>query len=191
MDASSPEQWLDLHGDALWRYAMLQVRDPELAADLVQETMLAALTAQTRRRGDSAERTWLISILRHKIIDCFRRGSRERPAGDPVWFEARANEPDPAFDSQGRWVSPPRKWEIDPESALENETLRQVLEDCVGLLEDRMAQVFLLREVEGLSTDELCKAFGVTATNLGVILYRARMKLRACVEQGGYAPEDA
>jgi len=179
MNLTSPESWLDAHGDALYGYAMLRVREPAVAEDLVQETLLAALTARERYQGAASERTWLVGILKNKLFDHLRRAGRE-PTYDPTvdddgHFEAQ-------FDHTGHWVSPPRAWS-DPAFVAENAQLRTVLFDCIGRLPERQRQVLVLRELDGLETDELLALFAIsTAGNLWVMLSRARERVRACVE---------
>ncbi len=167
----NPERWLDEHGDALFRFAVLHTGDENLAADLVQETLLAALKARERFAGGSSERTWLIGILKHKIADHFRRGARTQ-ATDPDWF-----------DREGRWREPPAD---APGDALDRETLRRALAHCLDELPPRQRQAFWLREVAGEDTGAACEILGVNATNLHALVYRARMRLRACLERLGH-----
>lgn len=167
----------------LLRYASLQLRDRDAAEDAVQEALLAALAGAAGFAGRSNLRTWLTGILKHKIVDHIRRSSREPTApdaadGDDADFDA-------LFDQRGHWVDPPRAWD-DPEGALEQGRLRAVLEACLKGLPQRTAQAFMMREHLGLDTAELCKALGVTPTHSWVLLYRARMALRLCLEKNGF-----
>lgn len=187
MNASDPETWLDLHGDALYGYAVLRVREPAVAEDLVQETLLAALGARQGFKGAASERTWLIGILKNKLIDHLRRAEREQSfdpsVEDDGHFEAQ-------FDHTGHWVSPPRAWS-DPAFVAENAQLRVALFDCIGRLPERQRQLLVLREIDGLETDELLPLLAIsTAGNLWVMLSRARERVRACLETrwaGGHA----
>ena len=167
----NPERWLDEHGDALFRYAMLRTGDEDLAADLVQETLLAALKARARFAGASSERTWLIGILKHKIADHFRRSARTETA-DPEWF-----------DHNGRWLEAPRH---DLEPFARDEELRRALAKCLRELPPRQRQAFWLREVAQEDTATACEILGVTTTNFHQLVYRARMHLRACLERLGH-----
>ncbi len=177
---SEPHTWLDRHGDALYRYALLRVREPATAEDLVQETLLAALRTHSRFAGESSERTWLIAILKNKIIDHFRHHAREAPLPE-------SGDPDALVDglfmkSSDHWLNFPTAWQ-NPDTALENTRFWQVFAECMQGLPARQAQAFALTELEGLDTDNLCKALGVTASNAWVLLHRARLRLRECLDQ--------
>jgi RNA polymerase sigma-70 factor, ECF subfamily len=163
----------------LLRYASLQLRDRHAAEDAVQETLLAALAGERAFAGRSNLRTWLTGILKHKIVDSIRRLSREAPlAGD-------AAELDALFDSRGHWVDPPAAWE-HPHASLERKEFLSVLEECLGRLPAKTAQVFMLREHLGYETGEICKELAVTPTHCWVLLYRARVALRECLQQSWF-----
>ena len=177
---SDPATWLDQHGDSLYRFALLRVRNPTIAEDLVQETLLAAWRAKDNFAGQAAERTWLIAILKNKLIDHFRRSSRETPLPDIA-------DTDDAIDAlfvehTGHWAQAPAAWPR-PDDALEQAEFWRVFQDCLAGLPDRQAQAFTLTEVDGLSTEELCKALAAQPSNVWVMLHRARLRLRECLEQ--------
>jgi RNA polymerase sigma-70 factor (TIGR02943 family) len=173
---SPAERWLDDHGDALYGYALLRVRRSEVAEDLVQETLLAALAGKDGFSARSAQRTWLIGILRHKIVDHFRKssGGRSHAAYD------EANSPD-LFDDRGAWKVAVPAWRGDPHSLLERAEFRDVLADCLTKLPGRVAEMFWLREAEGVETEVLCQELGVSAANVWTMLHRARSRLRQCL----------
>ena len=160
----------------LLRYASLQLRDRHAAEDAVQETLLAALAAESGFGGRSNLRTWLTGILKHKIVDAIRRMARETP------IAADEDELDALFDSRGHWIEPPVAWE-NPEGALEQQQGLTVLEACLGRLPAKTAQVFMMREHLGYETADICKELGVTPTHLWVLLYRARVSLRECLQR--------
>ena len=179
-----PSGWVKLHGDVLYRYTVVRVGRPDVAENIVQETFLAALKSRHNFSGRSSERTWLMGILKHKVIDHFRRSSREVGVED---IEAVADrDPDP-FDERGRWKVGPRGWGKSPDAAVEARQFRQVLRLCLEGLPERLARVFTLREMDQLDTGEVCKIMGITQTNLGVMLYRARQRLRQCLDTGWFA----
>ena len=168
----------------LLRYASLQLRDRASAEDAVQETLVAALAGEKGFAGRSNLRTWLTGILKHKIVDAIRKSSREMAAG--------AFDDDPEIESLGykfkgndHWAERPAAWS-DPDSALEQKQFLAALERCLKALPERTAQAFLMREHLGLGTDEICKELSVTATHCWVLLYRARMALRQCLEAGWF-----
>ena len=171
---------LEQHRTYLLRYALLQLRDHGLAEDAVQETLLAALQGRAQFSGKSAHRTWLTGILKHKIIDVIRRKSREQPLVSNA-DEPEADAIDALFKEDGHWRQFPANWG-DPERALEDKKFREVFELCSQLLPARSARVFMLREVMELSTEEICKELAITPTNLWVMLHRARLSLRECLE---------
>lgn len=184
-----PSQWLDQHGDYLFRYALLQLRDSALAEDLVQETLLAALESRERFSGASSERTWLTGILKHKIVDCIRRRMRE-PAfaqGDEEALKVLAAT-DVLFDERGEWVNGPRAWG-DPEAALDQRQFWQAFNQCLRNLPKSLAMIFSLREFSEMPTDDLCAELGISASNSWVMLYRARVALRECLERNWLGSE--
>lgn len=178
---SPPEGWLDRHGDALYRYACFRLRDTAAAEDLVQETLLAAFQARGGFAGRASERTWLVGILKNKIVDHLRKRRREDIVDTPI-------EPDEdveALFSPGRkdhWTHAPSVWN-NPTASLEQKQFWKIFSDCVDLLPARQAQAFVLCELDGLGGAESCQVLGVTTTNLWVLLHRARLRLRECLEQ--------
>jgi len=163
----------------LVRYASLQLRDADAVQDAVQETLLAALAGEANFAGRSNLRTWLTGILKHKIADHFRRQAREAPLGDGDLRE----QPDPsAFDGSGHWTSGPTDWGGNPADLYREKKFLDQFTKCLADLSPNHANAFTLREIEGAGTGEICKVLNVTETNLWVILHRARMQLRRCLE---------
>ncbi len=182
-ELSPPDQWVNLYGDILYRYGIARVRNIEVAEDLVQETLLAALKAQEKYAGRASEKTWLIGILKHKIIDYFRKASREK---DQVFDDSLgANEDENKedyFDQQGSWRVGFSNWS-KPEKEMEQVEFIKVLQQCIDRLPDRMAQLFMLREFEDMKTEEICELLSIsTMNNFWVMLSRVRMQLRGCLE---------
>ena len=163
----------------LLRYASLQLRNADAAEDAVQETLLAALAAEASYEGRANLRTWLTGILKHKIVDAIRRLRREAPL-EPA--QQGADEFDGLFDERGHWNEHPSPWE-DPDGALHQKQFLAALQACLEGLPARTSQVFLMREHLGLETAEICKELGLTSTHCWVLLYRARMALRECLEK--------
>lgn len=163
----------------LLRYAMLQLRNPALAEDAVQETLLAALDARSGYSGQSAYRTWVVGILKHKIIDMTRKTAREQPLATDK-DESESDAIDALFDANGRWREMAPAWG-DPEKSFEDRKFWQALERCLESMPARTARVFMMREVMDRSSEEICKDLEISATNLWVILHRARLNLRECL----------
>ena len=171
------------HRAYLMRYALLQLRDETAAEDAVQETLLAALKGGSRYAGRSSVKTWLTGILKHKIIDHLRRQSREQPLADPeAEPEGRdADIADATFAEDGHWQDFPSDWGA-PERSLESKQFWAVFEMCIQVMPARTARVFVMREVLELSTEEICKELAISTTNCWVMLHRARLTLRGCLE---------
>lgn len=180
-DTVPSELELHKHRPQLVKFALLQLRDPAAAEDAVQETLLAALQGRERFAGQSSVRTWLIGILKHKIIDQLRRRSREQPLAAAM-ENAATDEALDHFKEDGHFVEPPQEWEA-PERSLEQRRFFEALERCLEGLPKNTARAFMLREVMGMETGEICKELGITATNCWVLLHRARLGLRACLER--------
>lgn len=184
-DEFDPTAWVDLHGDYLFKFAVSRVRDESLAEDLVQETLLAAMQSRRGFAERSTERTWLCGILKHKVIDHFRKRSREVELADD---DLDLSPYDHMFQTdgpgKGHWtaVSKPFAWQEDPEQLLEHTEFREVLSTCVGKLPERVANVFTLREVDGYESEEICEFLEITPNNLWVMLHRARLHLRRCID---------
>lgn len=180
-----PRLWLDEHGDYLYRYAMSRLQEPELAQDMVQEALLAAWKGRDGFKGDSSVRTWLTGILKHKIIDHIRREIRGRRLHDAI-----ENDPTSAFfDADGSWHEAPRAWKENPEDLCRSEQFHVVLDDCIGKLPEKQRVVFRLRELAGEDSESICKACDITSTNLYVLLHRARLALRKCLEMNWFGKE--
>jgi RNA polymerase sigma-70 factor, ECF subfamily len=176
-----PETLLTAHGDDLYRYALSRLRDPHAAEDMVQETFLAALADPERFRGESSPRTWLTGILRHKICDHLRRRCRERPtAGDDELHDPVCED---MFIADGHFRHPPQEWQRDPAAQAQDREFWEVYNRCLKSLPSRQAAAFTLRELEQQAPEQVCQELELTATNLWVLLHRARLRLRACLEQ--------
>jgi RNA polymerase sigma-70 factor (ECF subfamily) len=178
----NPNQWLVEHGDYLFRYALVRLRDQHLAEDAVQETFLAAVKGSESFSGNSSARTWLTGILKHKIIDQFRRSQREAPLPEQELAEDVAESGmDDFFNESGHWAEPPLSLG-DPSRLAEQKQFLQVLQDCMDRLPAQLARLVLLREIEERENEEICKELEITPTNAWVMLYRARMGVRKCLE---------
>lgn len=184
---SEPEAWVDLYGDYLYAYAYRRTQDETVAEDLVQETFLAALSARDAFQGRSSEKTWLTGILKHKILDRFRKTYQEVPHDD---IELQADRMDEIFDQKGHWQVGPAKWEANPQQHYEQKKFMEAVAQCLKGPPQRLSQAFVLRELDGLSTQEICKVLKVSETNLWVMLHRARMYMRQCLEQKWLNPKE-
>lgn len=189
----NPNDLLSDHGDYLYRYALVRLRDEHLAEDAVQETLLAALSAKDNQRfaAKSAARTWLTGILKHKIIDHFRRSQREEPLPDGDIAEDTMDPGmDEFFAEDGHWMEPPSSLG-NPAALLEQHQFWLVMQSCLDRLPKALGKIFLLREIEEKENEEICKELEITTTNAWVMLYRARMGLRKCLEMNWLEGKDA
>lgn len=179
---------LDQYRPYLLKFATLQIRQKEVAEDLVQEVFLAAVNGADRFYGKSSVRTWLTSILLHKIAD--HRGKAARETSIEALQEAEgADSVEALFQANGRYVRMPQDWR-NPEDSLTDRRFFETLEGCLARLSETGARAFLLRELMGLSIEEICKEMGLTTTNCSVLLHRARMRLRGCLEDRWFASEN-
>ena len=178
MTTANAHDWLNEHGDYLYRFALARLRDPHQAEDVVQETFIAAIKNPNFAEQSSA-RTWLTGILKHKIIDVMRKGVREVAASD-LMSDEDANM-DEFFDARGHWTEKPQTWDM-PENALEQKQFLGVLQTCMDKLPKKLATLFMLRDVQETNNEEICKELNISTTNAWVMLYRARMGIRKCLE---------
>jgi RNA polymerase sigma-70 factor, ECF subfamily len=182
LEPSAPDPLeLERHRPYLLRFALLQLRDRSAAEDAVQETLLAAIQGASRFAGQSSVRTWLVGILKHKIIDGIRRSAREQPGELRAGADAM-EDLDAYFADDGHFAETPGEW-ASPERSLEERRFFEALERCLQSLPRKTASAFTMRELMGLETEEICKELGVSTSNCWVMLYRARMSLRACLER--------
>ena len=179
-ELSSPEQWLSLHGDVLYRYGLARVRDAEIAEDLVQETFLAALKAQENFAGQASEQTWFIGILKYKMIDYFRKAAREKTQEFDEQFINDGNED--YFDQQGSWKVDFSNWS-KPDQSMQQDQFMRVLQQCIERLPKRLGQLFMLRELDGMKSEEICEILSISSmSNYWVMQSRTRVQLRHCLD---------
>ncbi|WP_407926162.1 sigma-70 family RNA polymerase sigma factor [Aquariibacter albus] len=167
----------------LMRYARLQTRNEAWAEDAVSETLLAALEKPGSFAGRSQLKTWLIGILKHKLVDQLRKHSREITVGQRSEAEEDRRDEIEAllFDDNGGFRDMPVEWG-DPQAVIGQQQFLAVLDACVEVLPERLGRVFMMREWLELETEEICKELGITSTNLWVMLHRARLRLRECLQ---------
>ena len=174
-----PTLWLADYGDYLYRFALVRVKQRELAEDLVQDTLVSAYGARESYRGQASVKTWLVAILRNKIIDYVRKAARR----SSVSYEALGGDEvvDESFNSLGIWADWVSDWGESPEALVERKLFVDQLQKCIEALPENFREVFILRVVDGLETDEICSQLEISPNNLWVILYRARMRLKKCI----------
>ncbi|GAB2859913.1 RNA polymerase factor sigma-70 [Pseudoduganella ginsengisoli] len=164
----------------LVRFALLQLRNESLAEDAVQDALIAVLEQPDRFQGQSSLRTYVTGILKFKIIDCLRAATRERPI---EYGEDQSEDDviDALFLADGHTVDMPRQWG-NPDQTLEQKDFFRVLEICLEKLPAKAARIFMMREWLELETEEICKELAISSSNAWVLLYRARLRLRECLD---------
>ena len=172
-------EWLELYGDVLYRFALFRVQDSFAAEDLVQETFLAACVSHKNFSGKSTIKTWLTGILKHKILDYYRKRKPEQNDDDLDAFAASSGS---MFDEKEKWKIKPEDWKRDPKNVFERKELMAVITACIAELPTKLSLVYRMRELEGATTSEICERFETGESNCWVILHRARLLIRRCLE---------
>jgi len=184
----TPEALEQMRADML-RFATLQLRDPHLAEDMVQDTMITALSKAAQFAGRSSLKTWVFTILRNNVIDAIRARARTVSASD---YAAEGESLDAAFDTlfkeNAHWspAARPTDWGR-PDEALQEQQFWAVFDACMDHLPANTARVFMMREVLELSSQEICDTLSISMSNCHVILHRARNALRRCLEGNWFA----
>lgn len=176
-----PEKWVDRYSDYLFNYTIVRVNDREVTNDLVSETFLAGLKSMKNFKGEASERTWLISILKRKIIDHYRRiNSRKGQAEMKMDF--------PNEDSDGEWLEErvADLSDMTAEDQMENQELGLAILDCMDQLNEKQAAIFRMKTIEEIDTETICNEFNISPSNLWVIIHRARTSLAKCLEQNWF-----
>lgn len=178
----NPDSWVDQYADYLFNYAVARVSDAEIAKDLVQETFLAGLKSAKNFQGAAAERTWLIAILKRKVIDYYRKiNSKKGKAEVRITYSSQS-------DSAGDWLE---ENVADPFSTLENdeienEELGLAIQECISKLPKKQSAVFVMKTIRGLSTEDICNELGINPSNLWVMVHRARTSLMGCLNENWF-----
>jgi RNA polymerase sigma-70 factor (ECF subfamily) len=180
---------LEVMRPLLVRFAQLQIRNQAMAEDAVQDALIAVLEKPERFAGQSSLRTYVTGILKYKIIDCLRAGSRERQI-DTHEDQSEDDAIDALFIADGHTREQPLAWG-DPDATLEQKDFFKVLEICLEKLPAKTARIFMMREWLELETDEICKELAITTSNAWVLLYRARMRLRECLDLNWFGNRQA
>ena len=178
----NPNQWVERYSDYLFNYTISRVRDRETAQDLVQDTFFAGLKSAENFKGEASERTWLVSILKRKIIDYYRKiNSKKGQAEVKINFSSDS-------DSEGSWLE---ERVADPfdrtaEDTIENTELGVAIHNCIGKLPAKQAQVFRMKTLLGYETEAICNELDITPSNLWVIIHRARTAIASCLEKNWF-----
>ncbi len=178
----NPDFWVDQYADYLFNYAVARVSDAEIAKDLVQETFLAGLKSAKNFQGAAAERTWLIAILKRKVIDYYRKiNSKKGKAEVRITYSNKS-------DSAGDWLE---ENVADPFSTLENDEIENkelglAIQECIAKLPKKQSSVFVMKTIQGFSTEDICNELGINPSNLWVMVHRARTSLMGCLNENWF-----
>ncbi|TWU40239.1 RNA polymerase sigma factor SigM [Novipirellula aureliae] len=170
--------WVDEYGDSLYRYALSRLRDPEASEEVVQQTFLAGLEHQDQFSGAGSQQGWLMGILKRKIIDFVRQRNRSSQSDD---LDTR-DPLDSFFDRSGSWKKNVRETLLEPLDSVDRNEFWPIFQTCLGTLPKRQSGAFMLREMENLETAGICKELEISASNLWVLLHRARLRLANCIK---------
>ncbi len=181
IEQNQPEKWVDLYADLLYRYAILRINNKNLAEDLVQDTFLSALKNIDQFKKKSSIQTWLISILKNKIIDHYRKNFNN----SEIINSSDDNDEFNDFQENGMWKQDkaPNSWSKSGDHIFEEQEFLNILQQCLKILPEQTREVFSLREIDGFKSDEICKKLNISSSNLWVLLHRARNGLRKCIEK--------
>jgi RNA polymerase sigma-70 factor (TIGR02943 family) len=179
-----PDQWIDRYADYLYNYTIARVNDHEIAQDIIQDTFLAALKSAKNYKGDASERTWLISILKRKIIDHYRKVNSKKGKAEVKMGPILNREDEAAGDWLEEKVKDP--FMLNAEYQIENEELGLAIHFCLSNLPAKQAEVFKMKTIDGYDTETICNDLNITSSNLWVLIHRARTSLVACLEKNWF-----
>lgn len=183
-----PDKWIERYADSLFSFALARINKRDVAEDLVQDTLLSAWKARDSFQHNASEKTWLISILKRKVIDYYRKKSTQselnildkdsKDGFSNHFFEGEGS-------NQGHWTdgAAPKTGKGDFETTVDSEEFNTVLRNCLGKLPDKTAAVFTLKNMDDLDSEEICKELNITPSNYWVLMHRAKLQLRECMEK--------
>ena len=177
--AIDPEKWVSEYADYLYNYARYKLPSKEAAEDVVQETFLSAYAALETFKGNSSEKTWLVSILKRRIVDYYRKEARREESN----FSSYQFPFYPRGDYENHWIEhrAPKNWDV--EDNVQSDEFHHILQLCLSLLTPRQRLVFMMKVLDECSTDEVCEKARITNVNLWTIMHRARLQIRECIEK--------
>ena len=176
-DQHNVTRWVHEYSDALYRYARQRVRSKHQADDLVQETFLSAWRNVRQYNGAASVKSWLFTILKNKLIDHYRKVASQQ-------IDLLGQDDSPFFDEADHWRIGhyPQQWSVEAETKMETKEFYRVFDDCKSKLKELHASVFMMKYIDGLSSEEICRLLKLSAANYWVIMHRAKVQLRACLE---------
>lgn len=177
-----PDSWVEKYSDMLYRFTVLRITDKELARDIVQDTFLNAWKARDGYKGDASEKNWLFTICRNKIVDHYRKASNNLTSYGISDYE------DMFFDEKGMWQknAKPESWNVSYNDTIDKKDFYNVLNECKDNLKELQQAVFVLKYFDDFSSDKICKLLDITPSNYWVLMHRAKLQLRQCIEHNWF-----
>ena len=173
------DEWVDKYSDLLYNYTLQRVSDNGLAEDIVQDTFLSAWKNRDAYKGEASEKSWLFAICKNKIIDHYRKSAHQ------IAKPSAVDASDAFFDEAEHWTAEagPKDWGISGHQSIEKKEFYSILESCKSKLQKIQQSVFVLKFMEGQDSDAICKVLNITASNYWVIMHRAKLQLRSCLDK--------
>lgn len=173
-----PKKWIDNYADQLYAFCQIRINNSNISEDLVQETFLSAWKARETYKAEASEKNWLFAICKNKIIDHYRKNHGNFVSSDK-------DETDSYFNSEDHWTSEkqPNDWGINGMAHIEKKEFYQVFTKCKQKLKELQQQVFVLKYMEDFDSDQICQILGITSSNYWVLIHRAKLQLRSCLEK--------
>jgi RNA polymerase sigma-70 factor (TIGR02943 family) len=184
----SPETWVATYGDYLFSFCMFRVNNRETAEDLVQDTFVSAIRAKDAFLGQASEKTWLTAILKNKILDHYRRNDVLKNASDyldETEHEFSSHFFDPA---NGHWhrEAAPAAWSETADGDMHRREFESVLQNCIQKMPSRLVPIFIAKFIDDEGAEKICKVHGLSPSNYWVILHRAKLLIRSCLEKNWF-----
>ncbi len=188
----NPDNWIGLYGDYLYALAMMKTGNTQIAEDMVQDTLLSAFKARDQFKGNSSEKTWLAVILKNKIIDYYRKKDVLKNTSDYL-AETEESFHQSFFSSDnggGHWTADtaPKEWQTDnADNILNKHEFYRILQYCIQKMPSRLVPIFIARFVDEDDAEKICKEFNITSSNYWVIIHRAKLLMRSCLEKNWFS----
>ena len=181
----NPKQWVKTYSDQLYRFAFLRLSDRDIAKDIVQDTFLAALRNQETYKGEISEKNWLFTILKNKIIDQYRK----KATSSELRHQISEVNFDEYFDKEDHWKMEvvPKEWTVDYSGGVESKEFFEILHRCIDRLGEIMKSVFSMKYLDEIESEDICKELKISSSNYWVIIHRAKLQLRNCLEKNWFA----
>ncbi|MBS1772430.1 MAG: sigma-70 family RNA polymerase sigma factor [Bacteroidetes bacterium] len=179
----NPEKWIDNYADFLYNFICCRVNDKIHAKDIVQDIFLSAWKGKDQYKGEASEKSWLVSICKNKITDYYRKQAKEL-----TQYLTEFENHNDYFDAEGSWdkVLMPKAWQVSADDSIENKELRKVLAECYKKLQQLQFAVFSMKYIDDMESDEICKVLDISSSNYWVLVHRAKLQLRACLEKNWF-----